>query len=654
MSLLVGIAVHEGKLPNDQVVFGMLDAMGRERGDALELWRDGSVVLGVARRQWEMAPGFSAGVLLVEDDELVVAADASLYYRKDLLRTLRSVGSEPSGDSPSHLIAAAYRAWGNGCVHRLEGDFSFVLWDRTRRQLLGSRDFAGTRPLFYTAERESLLIASRISGLLAHRACPRDLNLKAVGEAAAGLFALRHETAYRAVSQLPAGWNLSWHDGEPGVRRYWDPQPVELATSSFDDAAEELRGLLCGAVSERFDPTGPTSVWLSGGYDSTAIYGAGMEVLRQRGGAAKLEAISISYPPGDSGREDELIEAVSHRWNGPVRWLDIGDIRFFSDPAANAARRDEPFAHAYEEWNRSLARATRDSGARVALVGFGGDELFGGSAVYLADLFRTGRWSALRDEWAALGLGGSGFRRFFQLAIQPGLPPVALQAAGVLRQGRALRGAWDRPLPAWMNRRFVREHGLLEIARRERQPRRGRSLEAYHLDWLLTHPFHPRAYSYVFGVARDAGVEIRSPLYDARIIRFARSRPREDRVHGRRVKRVLRRSVQGLLPDEVLAPRRHRTGTTASFFDHSMRVEHAGFVRETLRDPMLAEAGIIDRETLRREVDRYLQGGMAELALPIYLTLQTELWLRVHAGFQGKLSEQTTQKADVKRATVVA
>ncbi|CAN5245989.1 asparagine synthase-related protein [soil metagenome] len=633
----------------------MVDAMGSEPGDALELWRDGSVLLGVSRRPWEMAAGFADGVLLLQEGDLVVAADASLYYRDDLRKALLSAGSDPRGDSPSHLIAAAYRVWGDACVDRLEGDFSFLLWDRERRVLLASRDFTGTRPLFYAEAGSSLLVASRIAGLLAHPDCPRDLNLTAVGEAAAGLFALRHETAYRSVSQLPAGWNLAWRAGERRLHQYWDPQPVELATSSFDDAAEELRELLCRSVSERMDSAAPTSVWLSGGYDSTAIYGAGMEVLRQRGGTEKLEAISVSYPPGDSGREDELIAAVSERWDGSVHWLDIRDIPFFSDPAANASQRDEPFAHAYEEWNRALATATRESGCRVALGGYGGDELFGGSAVYLADLFRTGRWLALSSEWSALGLGGSGFKRFFQLAVQPFLPPAVLRAAGALRPGKPpLRTPWDRPLPPWMNRRFVRERGLLEIARRERQPRRGRSLEAYHLDWLLTHPFHPRAYSYVFGVARDAGVEIRSPLYDRRIIRFARGRPREDRIGGFKVKRVLRRAVRGLVPGEVLAPRGGRTGTTASYFDSAMRVQHAGFLRETLWDPMLAEVGIIDREVLRREVDAYLQKGMAGLALPIYLTLQTELWLRTHAGLRAISDEEGSRMASIEGATVVA
>jgi asparagine synthase (glutamine-hydrolysing) len=87
-----------------------------------------------------------AGVTVLEEDGLVVAADASLYYRAELHAALLVAGRPPRGPSASHYLLAAWRA-GAVLVERLEGDFAFVLWNERERRLLAARDFQGTRPL---------------------------------------------------------------------------------------------------------------------------------------------------------------------------------------------------------------------------------------------------------------------------------------------------------------------------------------------------------------------------------------------------------------------------------------------------------------------------------------------------------------------------
>ncbi|MBA3556935.1 MAG: hypothetical protein H0W29_19595, partial [Gemmatimonadales bacterium] len=242
---------------------------------------------------------------------------------------------------------------------------------------LCARDFGGKRPLFYAAVGDSLLVGSTIAALLAHPRCPDDLNPVAIAADAAGLFAEPHETAYSAIRCLPAGWTLIWQAGRLRLFRHWNPAPVrEERGSPFEAAADELGALLAGAVRERLSPAGPTTVWLSGGWDSTAVFASGERVLRERGWGEHLGAVSISYPPGDPGREDELIAAAAGRWGSPIHWLDIADVPLLDRPDDRAAGRDEPFAHAFEMGNRALARGTRAMGSRVALDGVGGDQLF--------------------------------------------------------------------------------------------------------------------------------------------------------------------------------------------------------------------------------------------------------------------------------------
>jgi asparagine synthase (glutamine-hydrolysing) len=134
----------------------------------------------------------------------------------------------------------------------------------------------------------------------------------------------------------------------------------------------------------------------------------------------------------------------------------------------------------------------------------------------------------------------------------------------------------------------------------------------------------------VSGIAREEGVEVRSPLMDARVIAFAAERPREERASRRETKRVLRAAMRGVIPDDVLAPRRVRTGTTGRLFGRAFRDAGAGLVEKAVRDSRLAELGIIEPAALRRGWEAWKASGDGNLGVALFLTLQTEFWTRAH------------------------
>lgn len=273
MSAILGIFDLHEPVAGDAIAHRMLGQMRARGGARAGLGRSVGALLGVSRHAWELADGLSGPVLVVEDGNLTVAADATLYYLDDLRRRLSVAGITSAGSTASHFIAAAYRAWGDRCVDHLEGDFAFLVWDRGRRHLFGARDFYGSRPLFYATFGTTLVIASTIDGVRAHPRCPNDLNVTAIAEAAAGLFAEPEETCYRAIRRFPAAHALLLGESRrsPELRRVWIPPTFageERPRQGFDDAAAELRELLTRATTERMLPTGVTSISMSGGWDS--------------------------------------------------------------------------------------------------------------------------------------------------------------------------------------------------------------------------------------------------------------------------------------------------------------------------------------------------------------------------------------------------
>jgi asparagine synthase (glutamine-hydrolysing) len=636
MSAIVGIfaPARSGGAPSRDVAERMLHAMRKRGADHADVWRgeaDGAL-LAVSRYAWERELSASDDVLVLAEDDVVVAADAAIYYRDDLRRALRSEGVVPARDSAAHMILAAYRAWGSDCAAHLEGDFAFIVWDRGARRVCAARDFGGKRTLYFAEVGGALVLASSIGGILAFPGCPHDVNLAEVAAAAGGLFGATVETAYTAISNLPAGLTLTAAQGSaPTLTRHWSPpeRAKGSAIPSFDEAAAELRARLERAVIERAPARGEMSIWLSGGWDSPAVFAAGAAALRAHGDTRSIHPVSISYPQGDPGREDELIQAIADHWGVSVHWLDIADIPFFDKPAERAAERDEPFGHAFEMWHRSLSRGSRAVGSRVAFDGVGGDQLFQVSEVYLADLLRSGHWLELRREWKAKRLTGSGFRGFFRQAVQPLMTERAHDLAAAMRNGRALRGYLERRAPSWLRPEVVTLAGLDARERYAALPHSRISCVRHETYWYLTYPYFPRVFGLASAMALEEGVELRSPLYDARIIELALSRPRWERSSGAETKLLLRRAVEGLLPEHVLSPRPAKTGTTGAYFDRSMREGYPPLCEEFLRCSELESAGMIDADELQRSATAYTRGAASgPVGVHLFLSLQAELWLR--------------------------
>jgi len=588
------------------------------------------------------AEALRSGMGAARDESAFCVADATLYHRGDLIAALKGARGLEVGPnlSDTQLILLAYRVWGTDAPSRLEGDFAFAIWDERAERGLAAADFAAGRTLFYGNAGDELAVASTLETLASHPRFDRSLNLAHLGEIAGGFWAGSGDTRLRSAFRLLPGHSLAWDSAGWTTSRHWalggrtSRSRPETDRLPFGEAAKELRERLIGAVGERMDTAG-TAVWLSGGYDSTAVFAAGQEWLRRSGlPADTLRTVSMSYPEGDPGREDELIRAVTGHWGVSSTWVQSDEVPVLREPWLAAGRRDEPWAHPFEGWNRALADAARDSGAATVLTGSGGDQLFASPIGQLSDLFWRGRWGLLRREW--LDRRGKGLRLFARFAVLPGLPRGAYRLASVLRGGRRLHHFLDRSPPPWFRDSFLRDHDLLERQWNERAwARPGRAGEAEMAFYFGT-AYAPRVTAAVRGFVADAGLQVVAPLLDRRVVDLAAGRPGEERSRGMETKRLLREAMRGLLPESVLAPRAEKTGLTVGYFERAFRQGLGPALRQLDdRDMRLADLGVVEPHVFQRSAARYLASRDPSPGLALYLTLQAEWWLRAKPDIRG-------------------
>ena len=591
--------------------------------------------LAAGRYEWELATT-SPGPIVIDDGIRIVVADASVYYRDELRRSIRGATADRpfawSGESAGHLILDAYRAWGSECARHLEGDYAFAIWDRESRSLTAARDFVGSRPLYYGRDGSRVVVAS-LASVVAQRIPERGaLDVAALGASVAGMFNLGTETSYLGVSVVPAGHTLTvGRDGDVRLRQHWEPPVIGRRRSSFEEGAEELRALLTASVRERLTPNGTTALWLSGGWDSSAILACATRILGENADGRKLVVVSMSYPEGNLGREDEAIQSVADRLGVDVSWVRIDDVPLLPpDPAREAAERDLPFAHAFEMWSRAMVARSRELGAHTVLTGTGGDELFAGTNLYLCDLLRRGSLASLMLDWYRIR--GRRLDKFHERVVHP------LLASRPGHRDLAWPGPFEQRVAPPVREDFVRRHRLREREREAAPYGRYPTLNSTEQYWSVTAPMFPRIRATLTETQLRAGVTARTPFLDDRLYRFAMSRAREERVTARETKRLLRHAMRGILPDAFLAPRPRRTGVTTQYMRDAMRGPARALFDDVFRRPLLAELGIVDGAHMQQEWRRYAESGEG-LGLRLFELLQTELWLRAHAGSDAGASE---------------
>src|SRR6185437_1589002 len=140
------------------------------------------------------------------------------------------------------------------------------------------------------------------------------------------------------------------------------------------------------------------------------------------------------------------------------------------------------------------------------------------------------RWLELAREARARRLDARATRRLLRQVVQPLVPGRAGAPLVRSRGGRGLSSYLDPVVPGWMCEDFLRIRGLLDRAHASIPMRGRRNSAAYETHWYLSHPYFPRVFGCVAAIALEEGVELRSPLYDRRIIDFAVRRPRPRRL----------------------------------------------------------------------------------------------------------------------------
>ena len=601
----------------------------------IELRRPGATLMSPSMRQgrcFEVHGDFSSARSWAQRDHVAAVFDGRLYNREDLERALHL----PKLSTDADVILSAYRAWGVELLDRLKGVFALVVWDSPQGRLLAARDAVGIYPLFYTrVGQHGLLLSTSVNDLLANPNVSRALNRAALADHLCQRWPESSETFFAAINRVMPGHRLLLEGDRIDVARYWDPlppgKPVDWIT------AEELNGFdgWFDVAAERALSHGPSSVYLSGGLDSTSVAMVATDVAVRRNQPLPI-ALSIGFPePCD---ESPIQRGVASTLGIPQEfapfWSTVQEGSLLTRALELSRQLAAPLRSAWAPVYHEMAARGRRRGARVVLTGLGGDELFGAQPLYAADLMRKGNLIGLARQLV-------NWRRSYPL------PPRELLRTTLWTYGARPLGVsmLERAMPGLLNKRRVtrsmqfapeyvapdrqiraelEQRALRQALRETAIARLGGDLHVQRVRSQLDNPTFSWHMEEGFERGRQLGLTFLHPLLDADLADKLYRTPQPLLIADGRAKHLLRRRLVQRFPD--LGFGRQKKLAATAFFRATLGTELPELCRAAAGFPALSSLGVIDGERASAMVELTLKSGDRRGLGRVWELLNVEAW----------------------------
>jgi len=535
----------------------MTDAIAHRGPDGSGLWSGDRVALGHRRLSIIDLSDAAAQPMHSNDDRYVLTYNGEIYNFRDLRRELEQAGTVFRTQSDTEVLLELFARHGLDCVRRLNGIFAFAVWDRRERTLSLARDHLGVKPLYYATLPQGFLFASELKALTLCPDLQRDIDAGVVADHLGFLWTAGDATMLRAVKKLRPGCTLTvTAEGRVSPACYYRTPMFERDSPPTVDDPDALRDAIDGIVADQMVADVEVGALLSGGVDSSAIVAS----MCRATDPAKITTFCAAVTKPDSGTDnfgDDQTHARSVASHLGVRLIEVStDADLIAELPGMVWQLDEPTADFAAVQTLMLARAARENGIKVLLSGVGGDDLFTGYGRHTAGLI----W-AMADRLPGLrSLGGAVLSLF---------PPSSLRGRRLQRIGSMLSMPEDEMLADGMSysavgagrrrallapglRDAVAADGIAEGLRNSLRRTRGRHPVERFLDLELNGFMPDHNLNYTDKMAMQAGVEVRVPLIDHRLVASAMQLPLTAKISLRETKRILRASQRDRLPAQIL------------------------------------------------------------------------------------------------------
>ena len=554
-----------------------------------------------------------------EDKKISLVFNGEIYNFQELKEKLIKKGHQFKSRTDSEVLLHLYEEKREKCLEDLNGMFAFVIWDEKQQKLFAARDRIGIKPFYYYYKDGVFLFGSEIKAILENPIVKREPDLEGISHYLTFACTPAPFTLFKNIKKLPSAHYLTLDKfGHLETHRYWQPfssviasdsssviasdsSPVIARRPKADEAIfiQKTRELLKDSIKKQMVSDVPFGCFLSGGIDSSTNAG-----LMSQAMGKPVETFSISYKDFPQYDEFEYSRQIAEILGSKRHESLVGQQEFLEWLEKLAYYADDPNG----DWVcfpvYYLAKMLRDNGVIMGQVGEGSDELFNG---YERDLIY---YNFYKKFWRY----AEKLPRFIKI-IPYFLSKILPKHSAVLPKELLRRLAYNKPLffggaaafstydkqflltPAFKKQiPFDASDKIVEgiyssmsdsvIARSEIP--RFRSGQASQSLRLPRPPFsrsrNDKAFDFlqqylymelnlrlpelllmrVDKMVSISSIEARVPFLDYRLVELAFSIPQELKLKNKTTKYILKKAVEGIIPEEIIYRQKKGFGAPVS------------------------------------------------------------------------------------------
>ena len=555
-------AFAENSPPVDRdLMVKMRDTMTHRGPDGAGLWISDDKRIGLGFRRLAIIDLSEEAMqpMCNEDESLWVVFNGEIYNHEEIRVELEKLGGHQwrTDHSDTEVVLHAFEQWGIDCLEKFRGMFSFALWDARKQELWLVRDRIGIKPLYFGIQNGRITFASEIKALLQDPSQKRIVHEEAFYHYLSFLTTPAPQTLFDGIKKLPGGtWLRVAKNGQIDERRYWDvwDHTKPLVGVPEAEIAEMILAELRTAVQLRKVSDVPVGVFLSGGIDSSTN-----AALFSEGESNAVKTFSIGYQGEYQSYQNELHYArqMADRVGAQYHQRLLSQQDLFDFLPDMIHYQDEPIADPVCVPVYYVSKLARENGVIVCQVGEGADELFWGYPGWkralrlqsmdnlpvprflkswgLHALRLLGKQNRPYFEW--LRRGANGLPVFWGGAEAFSESEKNLILSPRLRNKYADLSSWDALLPIW--KRFETN-----------------AWEASALHWMTYLDLNLRLPELLLmrvdKMSMAVSLEGRVPFLDHKFVELALSIPSALKTKNGTLKYLLKKSVRGLIPDELI------------------------------------------------------------------------------------------------------
>jgi len=549
-----------------------------------------------------------------------VIFNGEIYNYRELRAELQSKGYQFRTNSDTEVIIHGYKEWGTAVFSHLNGMFGLAVWDVPNQRLVVARDAMGIKLIYYKIDDGSLTFGSEIRAVLAAGDSKPEVDPTALKLFLRFRYTPSPLTIFQDVRKLAPGTMLVVERGECREERWYQFIPAPFATAKEEtEAAHELLELYKGAVRRHLLSDVPVGILLSGGLDSGLL----LALMNQQGGP--WPAYTIGY--GDTYADDELRDAAetADLLGAQHITVRLDQNEFERSLPRIVACLEEPVAASSIVPMYFVSQRARQD-VKVALIGQGPDELFGGYKRHLG--VRYGEW------WR--GLPG-GLRSLIGFAVN-GLPRNEMLKRGVrsLNDQDRLKRYQDvfSLAPVETINRLFRDDVLPEKQSDHELVEYWRSLtpQMEHIDELggfqlleLRSSLPDELLMYSDKLSMAHSLEVRVPYLDRTVVEYVQRLSANFKVRNGTRKWLHRQVCRNYLPPQIL--KRKKRGFAVNVVDQWFHSSLQGKLSDLLLDTSSLMFQLLKPEPVQQLLETHRSRRQDNHKL-LFSLVMLEQWLR--------------------------